>query len=293
MIERRRILLTGASGGIGADVATRLARNGARLVLSARRQDRLDSLADDIEAGGHPRPVVVTADLGQPGQAAKLGARALEALGGLDVLVNNAGASLQGLAWVVGDRGEAREVFETNLWSPLALAASVVPSMLEAGGGAIVNVGSMARVAPFPHLGQYASSRAAISAATHALDLELRPRGVRVVELALGPIDTPASRENRVLAGADQWLDGRPGLGDGGAAAAAIIAAVEADVRGVAFYPRVLRWVDRLPGIGRRYSRRVARGADLDDRTVRFGGSTGATDLRQLREEWESAHSPR
>ena len=278
MLEGKSVLLTGASGAIGAEVAGLLARRGARLALSARREARLQALADEIESTGQPRPFVLPADLGQPGEAAALGVRALQALGEVDVLVNNAGSSLQGLAWVVGDRGEAREVFETNVWSPLALAAALAPSMIERGGGVIVNVGSMARVSPFPHLGQYASSRAAISAATQTLDLELGPRGVRVVEFALGPVDTPASRENRVIAGIDPWLDDRPGLGDPAAAAAAIVATVQGDTRGLAHYPRVLRWVDRLPSLGRRYSRRLAKAADLADETVRFGGSPGPAD---------------
>jgi NAD(P)-dependent dehydrogenase (short-subunit alcohol dehydrogenase family) len=163
-------------------------------------------------------------------------------------------------------------VFETNVWSPLALAAAVVPGMVERGRGVVVNVGSMARVSPFPHLGHYAASRAALSVATQVLAMEVAPRGVRVVEVALGPVDTPASRENRSLAGAEEWLDGRPGLGDARAAAVAIVAAVEGDAEGVVHYPRVLRWPERLPGLGRRYSRRAAAGADLTDERVRVAG---------------------
>jgi NAD(P)-dependent dehydrogenase (short-subunit alcohol dehydrogenase family) len=159
---------------------------------------------------------------------------------------------VQGLTWVAGERDEARSVLETNLWSPLALVASLAPAMLERGSGAIVNVGSMARVSPFPHLGHYAASRSALSAATHVLQLELEPRGVRVVEVALGPVDTPASQENRALAGADAWLDGRPGLGSAAAAAKVIADAAAGGDSGVAYYPRVLQWADRLPGLGRR-----------------------------------------
>jgi uncharacterized protein len=265
----RSVLLTGASGTIGGEVARRLAANGAALVLSGRRREQLDRLAAEIEQAGHGSPAVVTADLGRRGEAGRLAQSALEQRGRIDVLVNNAGASMQGLGWVVGDRDEARAVFETNLWSPLALVAALVPAMVERGHGAVVTVGSMARVAPFPHLGTYSASRAAIAHATQLLDVELRPRGVRVVEVALGPMDTPASRENRMLAGAEAWLDGRPGLGDPNAAAAAIVQAAEGDRRGVIHHPGVLRWVDRFPGLGRRYSRRVSRGADLEDQTVR------------------------
>jgi short-subunit dehydrogenase len=264
----RTILLTGASGEIGGEVARRLAAGGARLALSGRRVERLDRLAAEIRSAGGAEALVAPCDLSRPGAAAALGARVLDELGHVDVLINNAGSCMQGLTWVTGDREEARAVFETNLWSPLALVAATAPAMLARGHGAIVNVGSMARVSPFPHLGVYSASRAALALATQVLDIELGPRGIRVVEVALGPVDTPASRENRVLAGADAWLDGRPGLGKPGSAAAAIAAAAQGDASGVTFYPRVLKWPHRLPGLGMRYSRRTARGADLHDETV-------------------------
>jgi len=290
-INGRTILITGASGAIGSEVARSLALRGARLALSSRREERLTALADEIAAAGGVRPAIVPADLAQPGEAARLATGALASLGEIDVLINNAGASLQGLTWVVGDRDEAREVLETNLWSPLALAAALIPQMLGRSGGAIVNVGSMARVSPFPHLGHYAASRSALAMATEVLQMELGSRGIRVVEVALGPVDTPASRENRVLAGADKWLEGRPGLGSAKSAAAAIAAAVEGEAEGVVFHPRVLRWPHRFPGLGRRYARRAAKGADLRDETVRLGGSGGDAGLRALREQWETGQA--
>jgi hypothetical protein len=100
-------------------------------------------------------------------------------------------------------------------------------------------------------------------------------------------VDTPSSRENRLIAGADRWLDSRPGLGDVGSAAAALVAAAEGDAEGVVFYPRVLRWIHRFPGLGRRYARRMASGADFEDETVRLGGSAGDADLRAMRDQEE------
>lgn len=287
-LQGRAVLLTGASGAIGAEVARRLAGEGAHVALSARRAERLAALADEIAAAGAMKPVALAADLAERGAAAGLAARALEALGEVDIVINNAGASMQGLSWLVGDRDEARQVFETNLWSPLALIAELAPHMVERGEGAIVNVGSMARVSPFPHLGHYAASRAGLALATEVLEMELGPRGIRVLEVALGPVDTPASSENRRLAGADGWLDGRPGLGKVSAAAAAIVDAAAGTGEGVTFYPRVLRWPHRLPGLGRRYARRMARRADVRDEAIRFGGSSGDPELRSLRERWET-----
>jgi short-subunit dehydrogenase len=267
------VLLTGASGEIGAETARRLASEGARLVLSGRREARLEELADEVaRIGAAARPIALCADLSVHGEAEALVARAVERAGQLDVLINNAGTSMQGLAWRCGDREASRAVFEANLWAPLALVAAVAPAMVARGEGTIVNVGSLARVSPFPHLGVYAASRAALASITEVLDIELGARGVDVVEVALGPVDTPASRENRVLAGADRWLDGRPGLGTAEAAAATIVRAARDGARGVVFYPRVLRWVHRFPGLGRRYARRAARHADLCDATLRAGG---------------------
>jgi short-subunit dehydrogenase len=290
-MQGKNVLITGASGSIGAEVARRLAARGARLGLSARREQRLTALANELAAGGGEPAAVLPADLGRRGEAQRLADAATAALGEVHVLINNAGASMQGLTWVVGDRDEAREVLETNLWSPLALVAALTPHLLERGVGAIVNVGSMASVSPFPHLGDYAASRAALAVATQVLELELGPRGVRVVEVALGPVDTPASRENRVLAGADRWLDGRPGLGNAQSAAAAIVAAAEGDAEGVVFYPRMLRLPHRFPGLGRRYSRRAARHADIRDTAVRLGGSAGDRELLTLRERFETARA--
>jgi uncharacterized protein len=270
----RRVVLTGASSGIGREAARLLAGRGAQLALVARRGDRLRELAGEIAADGDPEPLVLEADLARPGAARDVAVKADEQLGGVDVLVNNAGASLQALTWVGGDRPEARAVFETNLWAPLALVAELAPQMVERGEGVIVNTGSMAQVSPFPHLGHYSASRAALAALTQTMGLELRPRGVRVVELALGPVDTDGSRENRVLQGGPEWLDGRPGLGDVKAAARALVDAVEGPAHGVVFYPGVMRWVHALPGLGRRHARRAARRADVTDTTVRVGGRT-------------------
>ncbi|MFL5911277.1 MAG: SDR family NAD(P)-dependent oxidoreductase [Gaiellaceae bacterium] len=286
-ITGKGILLTGASSGIGEEATRQLAARGARLALVARREERLRRLAEEVADAGHPRPAVVAADLGVPGVAMRVAEKTVEALGQVDVLVNNAGASIQGLTWVAGDRDEARAVFETNLWSPLALTAAVAPGMIERREGVVVNTGSMAQVSPFPHLGHYSASRAALALITQAMRLELAPHGVRVVELALGPVDTAGSTENRLLQGASNWLDGRPGIGKLDEAARVLVGAVEGYADGVVFYPRALRWVHALPGLGRRYARRAARNADITDETVRVGGSSGAPDIRAARDSWE------
>jgi uncharacterized protein len=292
-VAGKAVVLTGASSGIGEQAARLLAARGARLALVARREARLRRLADDLVEGRYARPAIVPADLGVPGVAADVARRAIEALGQVDVLVNNAGASLQGLTWIAGDRHEARAIFETNLWSPLALAAAVAPQMVARGEGVIVNTGSMVQVSPFPHLGHYAASRAALALVTQTMELELTPRGVRVVEVALGAVDTAGSTENRILEGGAEWLEARPGLGNLEDAARMLVRAVEDPAASVMFYPRIMRLVHALPAIGRRHAKRLTKQADLTDTHVRVGGSSGDEPIRKAREAWEQAASLR
>jgi short-subunit dehydrogenase len=289
-IENKGVLLTGASSGIGRELSKLLAGRGALLAVVARREDRLRSLADEIVAAGGRAPVVIPADLSVRGAAEDVAAAALGELGSIDILVNNAGGSVQGLGWVVGERDEAREVFETNFWSPLALISAVAPQMLERQRGLIVNVTSMVQVSPFPQLGQYCASKAALALATQTLQLELVKAGVRVLEAALGPIDSASSAENRLLPGGEQWLQGSR-LGTLAGAAAAMLDAIEGDKERI-IYPRTLKIAYTLPGLGRRYARRMAKFVDAGDSSVRRGGSAGADGNRELRERWERGHAP-
>ncbi|MCW2650888.1 MAG: Short-chain dehydrogenase [Mycobacterium sp.] len=190
-LQGKRILVTGASSGIRRALAVQLAAHGALPVLAARRGELLIDVAEEIERAGHARPAVITADLSQPGAAASLGEQALAAAGGaLDVLVNNAGANLTGPQSVIADAADARKVFEVNVWSPLALTAAVLPAMLAAGTGTIVNVTSTVQSVPLPLLGYYAASKAALAQATRSLRLERAETPIRVLEVIPGSTDT-------------------------------------------------------------------------------------------------------
>jgi hypothetical protein len=112
-----------------------------------------------------------------------------------------------------------------------------------------------------------------------------------VVEVAFGAVDTPGSTENRVLEGGAKWLEGRPGLGKLDSAAATLVGAIEGSANGGVFYPSMLRWVHAFPGLGRRHARQVAKATDLNDLTVRIGGSAGSPEVRAARERWEREHA--
>src|SRR5207244_4507546 len=177
---------------------------------------------------------------------------------------------LHGCPSAVGDRDEARELFEVNFWSPLSLIRELVPEMRERGAGAVVNVTSLAVVAPFPAVGHYCSSKAALSLATQSLWLELRGTGVEVLEVLLGPIDTAGSRDNRTLEGAERWLDSaKPGKPE--KAAAAIARAIERGRRRLS-YPRRMSPSSELPLFGRLYAGAVARGFEPERVRVRRTG---------------------
>src|SRR5947209_7169945 len=106
-----RILLTGASSGIGRELAKRLASEGTILAIAARRRPLLEELAEEIRRTGADRPFVLESDLSVRGNALELAHRAVDALGAVDVLINNAGGGVGGSVWAVGDRDEGREAF--------------------------------------------------------------------------------------------------------------------------------------------------------------------------------------
>ena len=272
-LHRSRILITGASSGIGAAMARALAKKGAQLALAARRREALEKLADEIEQAGGLRPIVIAADLSVRGEAAHLAKSALELLGGIDVLVNNAGVGA-GASQVAGGDGDlVRQLFETNYWSPLALIKAVAPAMREQGSGAIVNVTSLAQVSPFALTGHYASSKAALGVAGEALRLELRGTNVHVLEIAPGPVATAMLNEAHELDGARALIERMP-TGNPEELAELTVRALERKKRTLV-YPRTLSTGWWFPALARRITAWLQRNVATDDTLVALGGSGG------------------
>ncbi len=289
-----RVLLTGASSGIGRELAKELAARGAALAISARRRSVLEKLAEEISAAGGAAPVVLEADLSKRGAAQALAIDAEGALGPIDVLVNNAGGGVGGRIATVGDRDEAREAFETNYWSPLALINALVPAMAERGRGTVVNVTSMAQVSTWPGFGGYAATKGALAVATETLAMELADSGVHVIEVIPGPVDTAVQGETRLAPGIERMLDRTP-LGDPAVLARLMVEALEQGTRRV-IYPRRARFAYVLPTLvrweARRLAARTAREVDpatreaLGSMVVRTG-SMGDQIAREARAAWE------
>jgi NAD(P)-dependent dehydrogenase (short-subunit alcohol dehydrogenase family) len=178
-------LVTGGSSGIGRATALNLARQGAKVVITGRRQAALEQAVD-----GHENLVGVVADVAAPGDAARTIAKAVEAWGRLDILVNNAGAgALMPLRDATAERINA--IFAVNVLGPSLLATAALPH-LATTKGAIVNISSTFGHRPAAELSHYAASKAALEHLTRCWALELAPHGIRVNAVAAGPTESGA-----------------------------------------------------------------------------------------------------
>lgn len=181
-------LITGASQGLGRAVATLLAHRGFRLVLNARRADKLDEVARELSQV--TEVVAVAGDIGEIAET--IAARA----GRVDVLINNASElgplpmpRLEDYPW-----DALLHVFRVNVVAPLHLAQLVLPQMKQRGAGAIINITSDAGVNAYPGWGGYGASKAALEHASRTLAAELEGTGVRVVAIDPGDMNTEMHR---------------------------------------------------------------------------------------------------
>jgi short-subunit dehydrogenase len=187
--EARRVgVVTGASGGIGADIARVLARRGHDLALVARRRNKLEALAAEIETQGRLRPLVIALDLGEKGAADRLADALAGAGASADVLVNNAGFGLAGEVASL-DAAEQMAVIDLNIGALVAVTLRLLPELIT-WRGRILNVASMAAFFPGPGMAVYSATKAFVLSFSEALTQELRRQGVTVSALCPGPTAT-------------------------------------------------------------------------------------------------------
>lgn len=177
----RHVLITGASHGIGVDLARECRSRGARVTVLGRDKDRLAAVADEI--GG--RPLVV--DLEDEDALGCVVADAEREQGPLDVLVNNAGMAYVAPA-ARSDHGQARRMMTINAAAPMELCRQALPGMLERGRGNLVNVSSLAGVSAVPDLSLYGASKAALHHYTSIAQRELAGSGVTMTLVTLGEV---------------------------------------------------------------------------------------------------------
>jgi len=187
-LSEQVVVVTGASAGIGEATARRLARAGARLVLTARRADRLAALAHELDPTG-ARVLAVPGDVAADADRRRLVGTALSKFGRIDALVNNAGYGTRGPVELVPVE-LIRRNYETNIFALIALTQQVAPHLRAQGAGRIVNIGSVAGRIARPFSSIYDSTKHALEALSDGLRGELKPFGVEVVLIRPGFIRT-------------------------------------------------------------------------------------------------------
>ena len=240
------VVVTGASSGIGAAVAREYAAAGARLTLVARRRALLEPLAASLTTSFKTQTHVVVADLSILAGATGWLADAEQALGPVDVLINNAGVQIVGPTPGC-DLEAAEALLRVDLLAPMRLCLAVLPGMIARGRGCVVNVASMAALAPTPGMFYYSAAKAGLGGASEALRGELRGTCVDVVTVYPGPVRTDMEAAARTRYQPSRIADNLP-TGDPAVLARRIRRAVERRHARVLF-PRFYHLARWFPGV--------------------------------------------
>lgn len=194
----RIALVTGASRGIGAATARALDAAGAEVILVGREIETLEEVARSLV---HPFQTVV-ADLAEPDAAERI----TESCGHVDILVNNAAAAARlPTSEVTGELIDG--LMNVNVRNLLLLVKGLVPSMIAAGSGSIINVSSVSGIVGTPNRAAYAASKGAVDAMTRSLAIEFGPKGIRVNSVAPGVIDTELWAKNKAIDGVQEQIN--------------------------------------------------------------------------------------
>ena len=225
-LNDKTALITGASGGIGAEIAKSLHAQGATVVLHGTRQAKLEELANELGSRAH----VVTANLSNDDEVEALFAKASEFTGAVNILVNNAGITRDNLAMRMKD-DEWNDVISVNMTATMRLCRSALRSMMKARWGRIISVSSIVGVTGNAGQTNYAASKAGMIGFSKSLAAEVASRGITVNVVAPGFIETPMTdvlsddQKEKLLVNVPV---GRLGQGDEIAAAALYLASNEA-----------------------------------------------------------------
>lgn len=195
-LSGKRILLTGATGGIGEIIAQKLAKKGAILALVGRDKTKLDALKANIDAAGG-RAVCIVADLSLEGAAQQVTAQAKEQLGDIDILINNAGV-LDFIAFENQTETRIAQMIHTNVTALIQLSNAILPAFQAKNQGHFVFVGSVFGSLGFPHFATYCASKFAVHGFSQALRRELVDTKIGVTYIAPRGIKTPMNDANTV-----------------------------------------------------------------------------------------------
>lgn len=205
-LEGKRALVTGSSSGIGAEIARLLAREGAEVTVHGRSEERARQVVEEITRTGG-RAAAALGDLSSDADAAAVVGRAIEQMGGLDIVVNNAGgADKAPLSWESATLDDWRANFDQNFFSSVRVIRAALPTLKAKGWGRVIQIATGWAMQPAPVAVDYAAGKAAIVNTTVSLSKGLAGTGVTVNTVSPGPILTPAmERTARGLAAERGW----------------------------------------------------------------------------------------
>ncbi len=183
----KTVIITGGSEGVGAATARKFADAGANLMLVARGKKNLDAIAEELR--NKTRVEIFAMDVSDSNACVDLFKKTHFEYGRVDILVNNAGFHKRGPAESV-DANDLGKMIDVNLKAPIMLSRIAIPYIREAGGGAIINVGSLAGRTPVPNSATYSASKSGLRAFTYSMFEELRDSGIKIAVVSPGPIDT-------------------------------------------------------------------------------------------------------
>lgn len=189
-LEGKRALVTGASKGIGRAIAEALAAEGCRVVINARNEEELEATAERIKSSGG-EVYTVAADISDAGGTERLFKESESHLGGIDVLVNNAGSIGRPASFDELSDEEWEGLFELNVMSAVRLSRAVLPGMRQRGWGRIINVGSESGLQPDPFMPHYNATKAALTNLTKSLSKAYGAEGILVNTVSPATIRTP------------------------------------------------------------------------------------------------------
>jgi short-subunit dehydrogenase len=243
-IHDSRAIVTGASSGIGREVARELARQGAKVVVTARREDRLRQLAEEITAAGGSVEWVA-GDISDPGIRAKTIGKAVLTYGGLDILVNNAGIGAMGL-FQDADPQRVRRIMEVNFFALVEMTRAALPHLKQGNRPMVVNISSILGRRGVPYNSEYAASKFAVHGFSESIRAEWTRLGIDVLVVDPGTTETEFFDKVIEKTGAPSWPEHKAVTA--AAVARQIVRAMRLGRHEIVPYRwgKVLLWLNRL-----------------------------------------------